>query len=105
MKVEHVRILIIAALLFAVCLAFQGCAVITPTYDEQGRIVDITSKKFLADLTYESFSSTEYGPDGKTVIKVTNSMKMETKTNADRIMGEIVKGAGVVVDGAGKLMP
>ena len=97
--------MIIAGILFLVAYALTGCAVITPTYDAQGRVVEITSKKFLADLTYESFTSTEYGPDGKTILKVTNSMKMETKTNADRILGEIVKGAGVAVDGAGKLAP
>jgi hypothetical protein len=86
-------------------LLCSGCAVITPVYDSHGNIIEIKSTKFLADLSYESVNSVEYAPDGKTILKQSSGVKMETKTNADRILGEVVKGAGVLVDGAGKLMP
>jgi len=92
-------------LLMAAALLLQGCANITPVYDSAGNVIEVKSTKFLADLTFESVKSVEYAPDGKTILKQSSAIKMETKTNADRILGEVVKGAGVLVDGAGKLMP
>ena len=83
------------------CAACCGCANITPVYDSSGNIMEVHSTKFMADLTFEQ--CIEYAPDGKTVLK--RAVKMETKTNADRILGEVVKGAGVLIDGAGKVMP
>ena len=79
----------------------MGCANIVPTYDAKGNIKSIKSTKFLADLTF--YEHIEYASDGKTIIK--RDIYMETKTNADRILGEVVKGAGVLIDGAGKIMP
>ena len=95
------KFLMTTVYLLVIAFVLSGCAVIVPEYDKYGQLVKVSSSKFLADLTYEQ--SIKWDPVTGRCIERT--IRMETKTNADRILGEVVKGAGVLVDGAGKVMP
>lgn len=97
-------ILLLTALILGLILlatGFSGCASITPTYDQTGKLAKVEASKFMADIEYEE--EFEFSPDGKALIK--HRVKYRTATVADKLINSFATLAGELFNGAAKAMP